>query len=118
MLGIENRNLSLPNNHAERNLIEMSQPRIVLLQLLILFCVASAESLNAQDAKRRDADKAIRPFKIQVEDKVLTDLRERLARTRFPDHIEGSGWEYGIDLGYMKQLVAYWREKYDWRKQK
>ncbi len=84
---------------------------------LAIGLIAGAGGLNAQDAKRKDADKAIRPFKIQVEDKVLADLRERLARTRFPDHIEGSGWRYGVDLGYMKRLVAYWREKYDWREQ-
>jgi pimeloyl-ACP methyl ester carboxylesterase len=55
------------------------------------------------------------PFRIAVPDAVLTDLRERLARTRFPDEITGSGWSYGTDLAYMKSLVAYWRERYDWR---
>ena len=60
---------------------------------------------------------AIVPFKIHVPDEVLRDLKERLARTRFPDEIEGSGWEYGADLRYMKELVAYWRDKFDWRKQ-
>jgi pimeloyl-ACP methyl ester carboxylesterase len=60
---------------------------------------------------------AIRPFKIHVPDSVLTDLRERLAKTRFPDEIEGANWDYGTPVGYLKDLTAYWREKFDWRKQ-
>lgn len=57
----------------------------------------------------------IRPFRIDVKDEVLDDLKARLARTRWPDQIDGTGWEYGVDLAYMKELVAYWRDKYDWR---
>src|SRR5713226_6117533 len=55
------------------------------------------------------------PFRIAVPDAVLADLRERLARTRFPDEIPGSGWTYGTNLAYLRELVAYWRERYDWR---
>jgi pimeloyl-ACP methyl ester carboxylesterase len=54
-------------------------------------------------------------FKIHVPDEVLADLRERLARTRFPSEIPGSGWEYGTNLAYLRQLVEYWRNTYDWR---
>ncbi len=57
----------------------------------------------------------IEPFRIAVPDDVLTDLHERLARTRFPDEIAGSGWTYGTDLTYARELVAYWRDRYDWR---
>jgi len=57
----------------------------------------------------------IEPFRIAVSDAVLTDLRERLARTRFPDEIPGSEWGYGTALAYMRELVPYWRERYDWR---
>jgi pimeloyl-ACP methyl ester carboxylesterase len=57
----------------------------------------------------------VQPFRIAVADGVLADLRERLARTRFPDEIEGGGWTYGTDLSYLKSLVAYWRDRYDWR---
>jgi pimeloyl-ACP methyl ester carboxylesterase len=59
---------------------------------------------------------AIEPFRIQVSDEVLADLRERLARTRFPDQLEGAGWTYGTELSYLRELVAYWRERYDWRR--
>lgn len=47
------------------------------------------------------------PFRIAVSGAVLSDLRERLARTRFPDEIAGSAWGYGSALAYMRELVAY-----------
>jgi microsomal epoxide hydrolase len=59
----------------------------------------------------------IERFEIHVDDAVLDDLRDRLARTRIPDQIEGTGWEYGIPLDYLAELVDYWRETYDWRAQ-
>ena len=59
----------------------------------------------------------IEPFRIEVSDAVLADLRERLARTRLPDQIEGAGWDYGTELSYLKELVAHWRDRFDWRKQ-
>ena len=46
----------------------------------------------------------IRPFRVEVPDAVLDDLRERLARTRWPDQIPGSGWGYGTDLAYLQDL--------------
>jgi len=57
----------------------------------------------------------IEQFKIRVDDAVLEDLRTRLARTRFPDQIEGSDWDDGIPVDYLRELVAYWRDAYDWR---
>ena len=56
-----------------------------------------------------------RPFTIHVAHAVLDDLRERLSRVRWPDEIPGAPWRYGSDLAYMKSLVAYWRDRYDWR---
>jgi epoxide hydrolase len=63
------------------------------------------------------ASDAIVPFKIHVPDDVLADLKQRLARTRFPDEIPGTDWEYGTNLRYLKELVTYWRDKFDWRAQ-
>jgi hypothetical protein len=54
-------------------------------------------------------------FEIKVADAVLEDLKQRLGRTRLPDQLEGAGWDYGTELGYLRELVAYWRDKYDWR---
>lgn len=58
---------------------------------------------------------AIRPFTVRVEESRLEELRRRLARTRWPDQVEGSGWTYGVDVAYMRELVEYWRTRFDWR---
>jgi epoxide hydrolase len=60
---------------------------------------------------------AIEPFRVAVDDAVLDDLRSRLAGARLPDQIDGTGWEYGIPTGYLRTLVEYWRDEYDWRAQ-
>ena len=60
---------------------------------------------------------AVSPFKVEVPDAVLQDLKERLDHTRWPDEIPGSGWYYGTNLDYIKELVEYWRTKFDWRAQ-
>jgi pimeloyl-ACP methyl ester carboxylesterase len=59
----------------------------------------------------------IEEFEIHIDDAALEDLRRRLAQTRLPDHIEGTGWEYGVPGDYLRELVAYWRDAYDWRAQ-
>ncbi len=55
-------------------------------------------------------------FRIQVEDSVLADLRERLARTRWAEPLPGEPWERGADVAYVRELCEYWRDRYDWRK--
>ena len=59
----------------------------------------------------------IERFEIRIDDSVLDDLRNRLALTRLPDQIDGTGWEYGIPEDYLRDLVEYWRDTYDWRAQ-
>lgn len=55
----------------------------------------------------------IDPFEPRVDDATVADLRERLARTRWPTQPEGLGWELGVDLGYLRELCAHWAEAYD-----
>ena len=55
------------------------------------------------------------PFTIDIPQDDLDDLRDRLARTRFPEQIPGAEWDYGTELGYERALVDYWRDTYDWR---
>jgi len=55
------------------------------------------------------------PFTIDVPEEVLNDLHQRLSLTRWPDEIPGSGWQYGSDLSYIKELVNYWQHEYNWR---
>src|SRR5260221_12258038 len=56
----------------------------------------------------------VRPFRVAVGDDVLDDLQSRLERVRWPDEIPGAegSWTYGTDLGYLQELVAYWRGGY------
>ncbi|HTO13118.1 MAG TPA: epoxide hydrolase [Candidatus Binatia bacterium] len=56
-----------------------------------------------------------KPFQLHVADDVLEDLHDRLGRVRWPDEAPGSGWQHGASLAYVKELVAYWCERYDWR---
>src|SRR6476620_9901140 len=80
----------------------------------LLMAVSAGATLSGQ---ARSSDEAIVPFKINVPDSVLRDLRERLARPRFPVQLENVGWDYGNDPAYLKPLVEYWRDKFDWRAQ-
>ncbi len=57
----------------------------------------------------------VQPFKIEVHDDVLDDLRRRLETVRWPEAIPNSGWDYGSNLEYLKELVEYWRTGFDWR---
>ena len=59
----------------------------------------------------------ITPFRIDVNQAILDDLRERLARTRWPDAPEGAGWSMGTDVSFMKRLCDHWLTRYDWRAQ-
>ena len=59
----------------------------------------------------------LQPFHLHVPDSAIADLHERLVRTRFPDQAPGEPWAYGTDLAYLKQLLEYWRDRFDWRAQ-
>jgi pimeloyl-ACP methyl ester carboxylesterase len=59
----------------------------------------------------------VAPFSIQIEEEILSDLRERILRTRWPDQAPGAAWDQGTDLNYLKQLLAYWADGFDWRAQ-
>ncbi|AUX25414.1 epoxide hydrolase [Sorangium cellulosum] len=61
-------------------------------------------------------DLEIRPFRLDTPQAALDDLRDRLARTRWPDELPCGGWSYGVPLAYMKELAAYWRTAYDFRR--
>src|SRR6266508_1565556 len=63
------------------------------------------------------SDTVIRPFRVDIPQADLDDLRDRLARIRWPDELPGVGWARGVPLGYLKELAAYWRDAYDWREQ-
>ena len=58
---------------------------------------------------------AVNPIRIDIPQDVLDDLHDRLARTRWPDELEGVDWSYGVPLDYVRELVDYWRTGFDWR---
>jgi pimeloyl-ACP methyl ester carboxylesterase len=59
----------------------------------------------------------IQPYQVQIAEETLQDLKERLRRTRWPDEVENAGWNYGIPLEVMRELMEYWRDQFDWRAQ-
>ena len=84
--------------------------------------VATGESCNLGILRWRQCDvevpsMAIERFSIPDFKSEIVDLRERLGRTRWPEEASKSGWEYGIDVSFVKELCAYWRERFDWHAQ-
>ena len=58
---------------------------------------------------------AVRPFRIEIPEADLVDLRDRLARTRWPEAETVDDWSQGIPLSYMRELCDHWATRYDWR---
>ncbi len=86
--------------------------RTMLVWLLLAPLVGAA---LAQAPRENGAP--IRPFTIHVDDGALADLKAKLARARIPEPLQGDGWTYGTDVAYLRSLVAYWRDRFDWREQ-
>src|SRR5579864_9199530 len=59
-------------------------------------------------------DSTVEDFEVQVADTAVADLRERLARTRWPDQLPDAGWDYGTERSYLQELCEYWRREFDW----
>jgi pimeloyl-ACP methyl ester carboxylesterase len=57
----------------------------------------------------------VQPFEIDIPQSDLADLADRLERTRWCDDAPDAGWADGTDIGYMQELVGYWKTDYDWR---
>ncbi|WP_460492876.1 epoxide hydrolase N-terminal domain-containing protein [Dactylosporangium cerinum] len=55
------------------------------------------------------------PFRIDIADEVLDDLRRRLRATRWPDAQTGPGWSQGVPLDRVRELCRHWADGYDWR---
>ena len=55
------------------------------------------------------------PFTLHVPDTAIADLKTRLGLTRFPDAAPGEPWAFGSSVAYVRDLVAYWKDDFDWR---
>src|SRR5262245_46028671 len=60
-------------------------------------------------------DTEVYPFRISVPERALEDLRDRLARTRWPTQLQPDGWSRGVPPDYLRDLATHWRTEYDWR---
>lgn len=69
------------------------------------------------ERKDHKEDTSLNRMYVSLSEVILTDLRERLSKTYFFENLEGVDWEYGINPDYMRELVEYWKTKFDWRKQ-
>ena len=74
------------------------------------------ETGKRQPALRKSTDPAsIRPFRVNVPEAELTELRQRIKATRFPEKESVSDSSQGVQLGFIQALARYWATDYDWR---
>src|SRR5271169_5916220 len=85
-------------------------------QVLAASATLAASSLIPAQAHAATASDAIRPFRVNVPDEILVDLRRRLAATRWPDRETAPDESQGVQLATMQELARYWGTSYDWRK--
>ena len=57
------------------------------------------------------------PFVLRIADAAIADLKSRLSLTRLPDAAPGEPWAYGTSVDYIRELVSYWKDSFDWRAQ-
>jgi pimeloyl-ACP methyl ester carboxylesterase len=94
-------------NHGRRRLLNTAAMGIAV--------AGAASLLPSQTAAAATAD-AIRPFRVNVADEQLVDLRRRIAATRWPDKETVTDRSQGNQLGKLQEVVRYWGTDYDWRK--
>jgi pimeloyl-ACP methyl ester carboxylesterase len=95
----------------------MRQAIALVLSIVVTAAACGREAAAPPLAEPAGDPDAVRPFTIQVPDDVLDDLKARLAQTRLPDEIPGAEWDYGTSLAYLRELLTYWRDEFDWRAQ-
>jgi epoxide hydrolase len=76
---------------------------------------AAAPQMAATSGTHRSDGSGIRPFRIEVPQAAVDDLKERLANSRWPDESPGEGWSRGVPMVYLEGLAKYWQTQYDWR---
>lgn len=82
-----------------------------------LSTTAAETTIKKNDMTQFADNSAITAFEISVSDEDIADLKRRLANSRLPDQIANTSWEYGTDIRYLRELLDYWENDFDWRKQ-
>lgn len=72
-------------------------------------------SISNQSFAGNSGDEEIRPYRIDIPQAELDDLKTRLTSVRWPDDLPEAGWTRGVPVAYLKKLAAYWGSEYDWR---
>ena len=74
------------------------------------------QTSNTQKSNQPATDKtAIRPFRVNVPEAELTELRRRIASTRFPEKETVADFSQGVQLGFIQTVAQYWATEYNWR---
>lgn len=102
------------NDPARRNFLKAFGGVSALLALDLVHPAAADATPTLQ--KLPKASEAITSFKIRVPQSEIDDLKRRLRAVRFPEKEAVGDWSQGVPLSKAKELVAYWRDQYDWRK--
>ena len=88
---------------------------VITLLTSALISALAAVAQESGDAMQNNVE--IVPFQINIAEQELADLKQRLAMTRFPDQIPETAWDYGTDTAWLRELITYWQNDFDWREQ-
>jgi pimeloyl-ACP methyl ester carboxylesterase len=72
--------------------------------------------MDTSSSLKRGSNKEITPFRVEIPESDIQDLRDRLKRTRWPDAETVDDWSQGIPLSYTREICSYWATEYDWRR--
>jgi pimeloyl-ACP methyl ester carboxylesterase len=93
-----------------------NQDRRQFLTAAMAVAAAGAAGFSSGALANPTSSEAIRPFRVNVAEDDLVDLRRRIAATRWPDRETVADQSQGVRLATTQQLVRYWQTEYDWRK--
>ena len=96
--------------------IDHDRRRLLTTAAMGIAVAGAASFLPARPGVAAAAGDAIRPFRVDVPEEALADLRRRIAATRWPERETVADTSQGVQLATMQKLARYWATDYDWRK--
>jgi epoxide hydrolase len=97
--------------------VAIAKPDLLTSSLAMLNNTTPSSSEKPMPQSKFANNAPIIPFEIDISDAAISDLQRRLATTRMPDQIADTTWEYGTDSSYLTELLNYWKNDFDWKKQ-